>query len=102
MTDLLFDVPIQPRRIDAFKTRHQIQTHYSRYSEMPWCAAHMPTVWKEFAGYDVLPTDGLGECAAKVCRLMDESGIMGYGKTEADAIIEACKAAGVTVLPNDL
>lgn len=76
-TELLFDVPKNPPRIEAFKAKHQIQTHHSPGLESPWCATHMPTVWRKFSGYGVLPTDDLGECMSKVCRLMDESGIMG-------------------------
>lgn len=39
---------------------------------------------------------------SKVGRLLDESGVAGYGNTEAEAIVETCKAVGITVLPRDL
>jgi hypothetical protein len=100
MNDLFPDLPKNPPKIVAFKERHQIQTHHSPGCEPEWCALHMPSAL-EF-GYGVTATDTIGDCAAKIGRLLDESGVMGYGDTEADAIVETCKACHITVLPSDL
>lgn len=100
MSDMLFDVPKNPPRIQAFKAKHQIQTHYAPGCEPPWCALNMPEARK--FGYGVTSDSSFFDCVAKVGRLLDESGIMGYGETEAEAIIESCKACGITVLPSDL
>ena len=97
---LLFDVPAGKTRRELFKERHQIETHYCKGGEPDWLAVHMPSARK--CGYGVTETSSLFDCVAKVGRLLDESGIAGYGETEADAIVESCKAVGITVLPGDL
>lgn len=98
---MLFEVATNPTKLEVFKAKHQIETHYSYgYDDMPWAALHMPTARK--FGYGVTETSSFMDCVAKVCRLLDESGVMGHGKTEADAIVETCKACGITVLPSDL
>ncbi len=97
---MLFEVATNPTKLEAFKAKHQIETHNAPGCEMPWAALHMPTARK--FGYGVTATSSFMDCVAKVCRLLDESGVMGYGETEADAIVETCKACGITVLPSDL
>lgn len=100
MSDLLFDLPPTKTRRELFKARHQIETHFCKGAQPDWMAAHMPSARE--LGYGVTATSSLFDCVAKVGRLMDEAGIAGYGATEAEAIVEACKGAGITVLPSDL
>lgn len=97
---MLFDVPRTLPRREQFKKQHQIETHHAPGCEMPWAACHMPAARKY--GYGVTAESSLVDCVAKVGRLLDESGVMGYGETEADAIVATCKACGITVLPGDV
>jgi len=99
-TPMLFDVPRTPTRIEVFKVKHQIETRHSAGIRPEWCALHMPTARKY--GYGVTETSSLVDCLLKVGRLLDESGVAGYGDTEADAIVATCRACGITVLPADL
>lgn len=97
---MLFNIPRNRTRLEQFKAKQQIETHHAPRCEMPWAALHLPTARKY--GYGVHEKSGLMDCVAKVGRLLDESGVMGYGLTEADAIVATCKACNITVLPNDL
>lgn len=100
-TPMLFEVEIKPRKVEAFKAAYQIETHYcGSFPENPWLAIHLPSARK--FGYGLTERSDLFDCVSKVGRLLDESGIAGYGDTEADAIIQTCKACGITVLPSDL
>lgn len=97
-TNLLIDVPktglSRGEKISAFKKENGIVTHYSYpYDEMPWMAAHMPSVYK--LGYGVEDGMSLGECAALVCRLMDECGLTAYGKGELTVIRELCSKLNI-------
>lgn len=98
--NLLFDTPTRPPKIETFKEAHEIQTNFANGCVMPWAALHMPTARK--FGYGVTEQSDIVDCVAKVGRLLDETGVMGYGETEADAIIETCKSCNITVLPSDL
>lgn len=100
MSELLFDIPATKPRRALFKKKHQIETHFCSGSEPDWVALHMPSARK--FGYGVTEKSSLPDCFAKVGRLLDESGVAGYGDTEAEAIIETCKAVGIAVLPSDL
>ena len=100
MKEMLFEVQANELRIEKFKREHQIETHHANVDEMPWAALHMPSA-RNF-GYGVTEKSDIFDCVAKVGRLLDESGVMGYGKTEADAILETCRACGVEVKPSDL
>lgn len=100
LVGLLFDVPAVKTRLESFKERHQIETHYCKGAEPDWLAVHMPSARK--FGYGVTDASSLFDCVSKVGRLLDESGVAGYGNTEAEAIVETCKAVGITVLPRDL
>lgn len=99
MKTTLFDLPKPAMpKIEAFKIKHGIATHYAPQCEMPWVALHLRSAEIKF-GENYANID---KWYANYGRLLDEIGMTGYGKTEADAIIEACKSVGVTVLPNDL
>lgn len=100
MSETLFDMPATPTKREQFKARHQIETHYCQDGQPDWLAVHLPSA-RQF-GYGVTETSTLFDCVAKVGRWLDESGVAGYGGTEADAIVETCRAVGITVLPNDL
>jgi hypothetical protein len=99
-TDMLFDVPATRTRRELFKERHQIETLFTQDANPAWCALHLPSARK--FGYGVTETSDFFDLVSKVGRLLDESGVMGYGDTEADAIVQTCKACGITVLPGDL
>lgn len=101
-TPLLLDVPKSApslkERIEAFKKAHSIETHSAgvkwRTEEYkPWCACHMPTA-RTF-GYGVTAESDLFDCISKVCRLLDEAGVIGYGDTEREAIRNACAAVNI-------
>jgi hypothetical protein len=91
------DSPTRKERIEAFRKLNGIETHDCGGScddEYPrWVAAHMPSVYT--LGYGVKDGMSLGECAALVCRLMDEAGYTAYGKTERKAIICLCDNLGI-------
>jgi hypothetical protein len=95
----LFDVPkdspSRQQRLDVFKKQHGIETHRAlgKPSEWPWMAAHLPSA-RSF-GYGVTPQSDLFDCVMKVGRLMDESGVASYGRTEAEAVEAVCKAVGI-------
>lgn len=100
MSDSLFEIPAGKTRRQLFKEKHQIETHFCRDGNPDWLAMHMPSARK--FGYGVTAESTMFDCVAKVGRLLDESGVAGYGDTEADAIVATCQACGITVLPNDL
>jgi len=102
MLEMLFDIPKNKLKITVFKEKHVIETHYARGCEGPWAALHMPTAWREYKDYGVTQHDNIAACFSKVGRLLDESGLAGYGDTEAEAIVATCKCAGIPVLPSDL
>lgn len=58
-----------------------------------WCALHLPSARK--FGYGVTETSDFFDCVAKVGRLLDESGVMGYGHTEREAISKTCVACDI-------
>lgn len=99
-TPNLIDVPkMAPSRRDrikAFKELHQIETHHAQHMEpksISWCACHLPTA-RTF-GYGVTEESDLFDCVAHVGRLLDESGVMSYGGTEAEAIREVCRVVEI-------
>lgn len=99
-TPTLIDVPkMAPskyQRIKAFKEKHEIETLRAvgaTRDEYPWCACHLPTA-RTF-NYGVTPESDLWDCVSKVGRLLDESGVMSYGKTELEAIHEVCRVVEI-------
>jgi hypothetical protein len=99
-TPSLLEVERQPTKLELFKAKHDIYTHHSGSLKPAWCALHMPTA-RTF-GYGVTDKSDFYDCVSKICRLLDESGVMGYGDTERGAIVATCKACGIEVKPNDL
>jgi hypothetical protein len=98
-TPLLIDVPktslTRRERIKAFKAKHEIETSYCRGIQCPWAAAHLPTARKLGAGYGLNEKSNLGECLARVCRLMEESGCMVCEDTEIKAIKQLCRYVNI-------
>jgi hypothetical protein len=102
-TPLLFDVPkTHPSRIDrvnAFKKKHDIFTHYAGRSfgkeNEPWDALWVTGARKLLKGYTgsgvVIPE----ELIANWCRLLDEASLLLTGKTERDAIRELCQCNNI-------
>lgn len=100
LLDVPKDSPSRKQRMEAFKAKHQIQTHSAGKTDddLPkWMAGHLPSCRK--LGYGCTATSDLFECAARVCRLMDEAGYVAYADTEREAILELC---GNLDIPCDL
>lgn len=91
--------PTAKERLNAFKVRHQIETLAMPGPSDPlkWCAVHLPTA-RTF-GYGVTAESSICDCVAKVGRLLDESGVMGYGHTEREAIMQTCAACNIEFNP---
>lgn len=90
--------PSLKERIEAFKAKHSIETHcagvkWRTGDFMPWVACHMPTA-RQY-GYGVTAESDLFDCISKVGRLLDESGVMGYGDTEREAIRATCETVNI-------
>lgn len=101
-TPLLLDVPKDSpnhkERIEEFKKRNGIETHsagvkWRTEDFKPWCACHMPTARK--FGYGVTAESDLFDCISKVGRLLDDSGVLGYGDTEREAVRAVCDAVNI-------
>ncbi len=93
---LMFDVPKAPTKRQLAKQLNGIVTHYSSNCEMPWMAAHMPSIYK--MGYGVKHGMSVGECFSLVCRLIEEAGYCAYGNSEDEAIIQLCKQLGISII----
>lgn len=96
-TGLLFDVPAtrpsHARRLHIFKRENCIETHDGGSPDLSrWMAAHMPSCRR--LGYGNTPQSSLFDCVANTCRLMDEAGLVGYGRTEREAVRELCEQIG--------
>lgn len=101
-TPYLFDVPkngpTRREKLARFKSENGFQTHNCGVQMVDkdwggqWMAVHMPTGYIIGASYGVKPGDSLIAMCAKICRLLDDSGAVGYGRTEAEAVREVCHA----------
>ncbi len=84
-------------KIAAFKKEHSIETVCTLVEKGgpidPWLACHMPSA-RTF-GYGVTAESDLFDCFSKVGRLLEESGVASYGRTEVEAIREVCKACEI-------
>lgn len=85
------DRPSRKERINEFKKLHNIVTLKSSLprKDEPWFACLMTSARK--FGYGVTEQSDLFDCVAKVGRLMEESGVLVTGETEADAIRTLCE-----------
>jgi len=84
------DSPTRKERIKAFKIENGIETHdagpppsYGR-----WCAVLVEKAWNDFSFY--CEDKSLFGLMAGAGRLIDESGLSGYGDTEITAIRNLC------------
>lgn len=96
LLDVPKDSPTRREKIQAFKAKHEIQTHSAgkRGDDLQqWMAGHLPSC--RSLGYGCTPTSDLFECASHVCRLMDEAGYVAYADTEREAIRELCDNLGI-------
>lgn len=95
-TPYLLDVPkmapSKKERLKQFCAENGIETHNGNLG-LPWMAAHMLSARK--FGYGVTEKSDLFDCVSKVGRLMDESGITAYGKTEREAVTRLCDGLGI-------
>lgn len=99
MSDLLFNVPRNKTRLQIAKETHGIETHHAPAGvENPWCAIHRQIVEDKFAGYGVTPEMSMGEIFSKVCRLLDESKLVGYGDTEAECVLDLCRNLKIEII----
>jgi len=74
MNDTLFDIPESKSPRLLWIEKHGVLTHHSPHmDDDPWMA--------------IIPFDGhtgsIGAIMAEWCRLYDETGMIGYGETEA-------------------
>lgn len=67
-------------------------THFAEHCDPPWLAIHRETVLKMLKDYELTheqKTD-VFHLMAGYCRLIDEAGLIHYGRTENEAIAKAC------------
>lgn len=98
MNDMLFEVPKNKTRLEACKEKHGIETLDSDESmgDARWVAVLMPSARQ--LGYGLTDKSDFFEVWGKVCRLLDETGLSGYGKTEVDAVVAVCRQNGIEVV----
>jgi len=98
LLDVPRDSPTRKQRLSAIKSALMIETHYCRgMNELAWLAVHMPSALAMGKGYGIKSTDDLFECFSKIGRLLDESGIAQYGRTEREAIHKVCEHLGLPI-----
>ena len=85
MSDELFTIPESRSPRLVWMEANQIKTHHAPHCEEdPWIAvAFTDDHWKRGAN--------VGEAMAEECVIYEESGRIGYGQTEINAIIELAK-----------
>lgn len=92
----LFDIDsysqLSPALVELKK--HDIGTHNSSELENPWIAIPLAACRDKFLEtaklYDCALDDIIDTCAS-ICRILDEAGMIFYGKTESDVIDQAYK-----------
>lgn len=98
MSAFLFEVPKNKTRLQLAKETHGIETHHAPPGvENPWCAIHRQLVVDRFSGYGVTEEMSMGEIFSKVCRLLDEMNLVGYGDTEAEAVLDLCRNLNIPI-----
>ena len=86
-TDTLFDLPPpQETRLEKIKRENGIWTHHAKVPVDPWTAWLLP---------DISNDAEFMEQVSRYCRMHDESGHIGYGDTEADAVSQLCKQMNI-------
>jgi hypothetical protein len=86
MTEVLTDKPSGQNGL--LTTPGSVRTHYAPHmKEAPWIALDMAKAVKLLDGYDLTAKEktDLPAMMAGYCRLIDEAGLLGYGKTELEA-----------------
>ena len=98
----LIDVPkdsySRKEKLEAIKNAFGIETHHCPGMEEPWVACHMPSARRIGKGYGVQATDDLFECVSKVCRLLDEAGVIQYAQTEREAVHFVMSEIGIPIM----
>lgn len=63
-------------------------THYHEHSMPPWLAIHRASALECLEDYDLTEEEknDIGAMMAGYCNLLENAGLCGYGKTEAEAI----------------
>lgn len=66
-------------------------THYAEHMPEPWMAIHKDSAFKLLKDYNLteLQKADVGYLIAAYCRLLDEAGLIHYGKTESEVILKA-------------
>jgi len=76
----------------------RVLTHNAPHLEhLPWCAVEMNAACRLFDGYDLTEQEktSLPHLMAGYCRLLEDADLVGYGKTENQAISE-CQRKNAT------
>lgn len=87
------DSPTRKERIESFKKEFDIETHYCKAFEdehFPWMACKMDIAKRIRQPYRTSQSESLGAIMADVCRLLEESGVVAEGNTEAESIRQLC------------
>lgn len=100
MSDLLFDVPRNKARLEIAKETHGIETFRSSIDrkDKPWMAIVRPVIVKALEGYEDVSKMEFGQIFAGYCRLLDDWNLVGYGETEADAVLDVCRNCEIGVI----
>lgn len=81
--------PTLEERIAAeVRSRWTVLTHHDPKSGPPWIAISPCEGWGD------KPTDEIAEIMARHCRLYEECDLIGYGATEAEAVIDLARQRG--------
>jgi hypothetical protein len=66
-------------------------THYCEDDQKPWIAVDMDRARELLAEHDLTDEEktDIGALMAGYCRVLDDMGLIGYGQTEAEAILNA-------------
>lgn len=88
------DSPSRKEKLDAFKAKHQIETHNAGpgwgKANHPWSACLMSAAREMGEEYET-PVKNIGDAVAHFCRLLDEAGLLVTGETERDAVRRLCE-----------
>lgn len=78
-------------RIEAYNNELQFFVHHCPGIQDPWLAIHKESAFKALSGYNLSDNEkkDVFYLMAGYCRLLDEAGLIHYGKTKAEVLRKA-------------